>query len=64
MSNEFNPGDLVSLKSGGPVMTVQSVGDGRVIATWFDDTDKRHKEEFHHYEIEHNDGMPPMPVLG
>ncbi len=38
---EFQPGDLVRLKSGGPVMTVEQVGkrpmteDDTVWCTWF-----------------------------
>jgi len=34
---EFKAGDLVSLKSGGPIMTVDSVerGFGSVVCVWF-----------------------------
>lgn len=33
---EWKPGDLVVLKSGGPVMTINTVfGDGEVRCTWF-----------------------------
>lgn len=64
MSNEFNPGELVSLKSGGPLMTIRSVEENKIIAIWFDDKDHRHTGEFHYFEIEHNDGEPPMPVMG
>jgi uncharacterized protein YodC (DUF2158 family) len=35
MSN-FNPGDQVILKSGGPVMTVETVDGGIVTCIWFD----------------------------
>ncbi|GLR13707.1 hypothetical protein GCM10007907_24970 [Chitinimonas prasina] len=31
----FNVGDTVILASGGPVMTVEEVGDGYVHCTWF-----------------------------
>jgi uncharacterized protein YodC (DUF2158 family) len=39
--NEFKPGDVVVLKSGGPAMTVESIGrseDGqpRARCTWFE----------------------------
>ena len=30
-------GDLVRLRSGGPVLTVKSISDNWVICTWFDD---------------------------
>jgi len=34
---EFKIGDKVTLKSGGPVMTVESdEGSGRLLCTWFD----------------------------
>lgn len=43
--NEFKPGDVVRLKSGGPNMTVTSVGEDfggtmSVFVTWFDDKQK------------------------
>jgi uncharacterized protein YodC (DUF2158 family) len=41
MSNQFKPGDVVVLKSGGPKMTVESVGNAfggteRVWCVWFE----------------------------
>lgn len=36
----FKPGDVVALKSGGPNMTVVSVG-GQVTCIWFDEVDQR-----------------------
>lgn len=32
----FQPGDLVKLKSGGPTMTVTKEVRGRISVTWFD----------------------------
>jgi uncharacterized protein YodC (DUF2158 family) len=33
---EFNKGDVVILKSGGPLMTIHSIeGDGRIYCVWF-----------------------------
>jgi uncharacterized protein YodC (DUF2158 family) len=44
MADAFKPGDLVQLKSGGPVMTVVEYGDygegRRCHCTWFDDKKK------------------------
>jgi len=34
----FNPGDLVKLSSGGPVMTVSKVTNGLASCVWFDAT--------------------------
>jgi uncharacterized protein YodC (DUF2158 family) len=34
--SEFNPGDQVQLKSGGPVMTVESAANGSVNCIWFE----------------------------
>lgn len=33
---DFKEGDTVMLKSGGPRMTVEEVGDGYVACVWFD----------------------------
>lgn len=32
----FKTGDLVSLKSGGAVMTVEEIADDKVLCVWFD----------------------------
>ena len=33
---EWKPGDVVQLKSGGPIMTVDGIGgSGKCICTWF-----------------------------
>jgi len=35
--NAMQPGDVVQLKSGGPIMTVQEVKPAGVVCTWFDE---------------------------
>jgi uncharacterized protein YodC (DUF2158 family) len=37
VSDKFAPGDVVHLKSGGPLMTVESANASGVTCTWFDD---------------------------
>jgi uncharacterized protein YodC (DUF2158 family) len=36
VGHEFVVGDIVTLRSGGPFMTVQSVYEGEVTCVWFD----------------------------
>ena len=46
MTDAFQPGDLVQLKSGGPIMTVDRIPEyGGVWASWFA-YGKRHEERF------------------
>ena len=50
MSNELKTGDLVRVKSGGPVMTAAFKDDyGRMSCVWFNDK-KEHKQEFFQLE--------------
>lgn len=42
----MQPGDVVQLKRGGPLMTVQSVDSSGVICTWFDDKHKLQNARF------------------
>ncbi|CAO3453251.1 hypothetical protein [Azospirillum argentinense] len=52
MAEEFKPGDVVQLKSGGPKMTVQSAGESAMTGipfaycSWFDKAGNRKTEEF------------------
>lgn len=42
MSNQFNVGDVVQLKSGGPLMTVEEIeGSASLYCIWFDKTDQK-----------------------
>ena len=60
----FEIGNTVSLKSGGPLMTVESVNDGgTVTCIWFQDDTKR-SDNFKVETIIADDGMPPMPLIG
>ncbi|MGO9038179.1 MAG: YodC family protein [Steroidobacteraceae bacterium] len=42
----MQPGDQVQLKSGGPVMTVESLDGSYVICTWFDAKHIRKQDRF------------------
>lgn len=49
MENAFKDGDIVTLKSGGPKMTVEvasAAWTGLVYCSWFDDKRKLSKEQF------------------
>jgi uncharacterized protein YodC (DUF2158 family) len=51
MSEEWKPGDVVRLKSGGPTMTVVTVGESQfgeptVWCEWFDDKNQPQKHTF------------------
>ena len=48
----FNEGDVVSLKSGGPAMTVDGYSDnGKVICVWFE-SNKREESLFNENTLE------------
>jgi uncharacterized protein YodC (DUF2158 family) len=48
MSEQFKPGDMVKLKSGGPLMTVEHYDDmrGGVVCSWFNEKNERKQEAF------------------
>lgn len=58
---EFKKGDVVQLKSGGPIMTVYDVsGNGHIGCEWFDKKDEHHDRTFAAESIEKydpNDGF-------
>lgn len=70
MAQAFQPGDTVRLKSGGPVMTVQSYDDptGRVNCTWFAEVKKgqqqRQLESFVEATLEKAEPFKPTISTG
>jgi uncharacterized protein YodC (DUF2158 family) len=42
---DFEPGDVVQLKSGGPPMTVEQVGNEAVSCSWFEKVGNRQQLE-------------------
>jgi uncharacterized protein YodC (DUF2158 family) len=51
----MHPGDVVQLKSGGPVMTVESVEPSGVICTWFDAKNNHQQRRFLEVTLEKYD---------
>ncbi|MBW8304138.1 MAG: DUF2158 domain-containing protein [Brevundimonas sp.] len=41
MQSPFNVGDVVQLKSGGPLMTVEELQRDSLFCIWFDKTEKK-----------------------
>jgi len=55
-------GDVVRLKSGGPKMTIVSLGEGEAVScAWFDRNGKRHTESFALAIVEAFVARPPEP---
>ncbi|HEY4292070.1 YodC family protein [Luteibacter sp.] len=51
---DFKKGDVVQLKSGGPVMTVYDIlGSGRVGCEWFDSKEQHQDKSFNSETLEH-----------
>lgn len=47
MNQEFSPGDVVQLKSGGPLMTVINIADGGAVwCMWFPSSEKTERASF------------------
>jgi uncharacterized protein YodC (DUF2158 family) len=44
--NNFRRGQLVCVRSGGPKMTVSTIGKPLVFCVWFDDAGVKHDEGF------------------
>lgn len=55
---QFNKGDVVRLKSGGPKMTVLAVKTAQLACQWFDRNGKMHTSDF---DIEMLDLFVPSP---
>jgi uncharacterized protein YodC (DUF2158 family) len=50
----FNVGDVVRLKSGGPLMTVQQATYAdNIMCTWFGENNRRMSEGFHPRTLRH-----------
>jgi uncharacterized protein YodC (DUF2158 family) len=49
---DFNVGDIVKLKSGGPNMTIEGCSGSRYICVWFDVNNVPHREDFDQGAIE------------
>ena len=59
---QFNIGDVVSLKSGGPEMTVESVNDPEIICVWFE-RQKYHRKTFRREMLQEGSGSRGITVI-
>jgi len=61
---KFKRGDVVQLKSGGPLMTVEHCEFEDVVeCTWFDDRQHRKGDKFHEYLLQEASDEPLGPVI-
>ncbi len=60
VANEFVEGAIVSLKSGGPQMTVFGLEDDEVICDWFDKYDRATRKSFKRSQLVIGSGVPVM----
>jgi uncharacterized protein YodC (DUF2158 family) len=61
-TSDFQPGDVVRLKSGGPAMTVHEISEHEIKCVWIDGN-KKYQESFGpHLLIGEDDG--PTPIMG
>jgi uncharacterized protein YodC (DUF2158 family) len=65
-ANECELGRVVSLRSGGPKMTISAVSGDLVECVWFDKVERHKKMNFHRSLLQKGDArsvmlMPPCP---
>lgn len=53
---DFKPGDVVQLKSGGPIMTVADVSGGSILCIWIE-KNKTFREPFPPIVLEKHEGF-------
>jgi uncharacterized protein YodC (DUF2158 family) len=58
MAEQFKPGDTVKLKSGGPLMTIQSITGDEAWCEWFNAKEERQSGSFGLHMLVHADGGP------
>jgi len=59
MSENFQVGDVVRLKSGGPAMTITYVGADEAACEWFDE--KKNMPQQRDFHMAALNKIPPMP---
>ena len=61
---KFNPGDLVTLKTGGPIMIINTrFDDGGVQCLWHLETGELQREGLHTVVLEHVDAKAPVKAV-
>lgn len=57
--SRFSEGDVVQMKSGGPIMTISEIrDDGKVVCHWFGDKNKQEIGTFPNVVLEKFDSGP------
>jgi uncharacterized protein YodC (DUF2158 family) len=57
MAEQLKPGDTVKLRSGGPLMTIDSINaDDEVYCEWFDDKQQPQSKVYGVHMLEKDDG--------
>ncbi len=62
MADALQPGDTVRLKSGGPLMTVDSINGEDVWCEWFDEKKNPQSKSFRLHTLVKDDGVPNIGI--
>jgi uncharacterized protein YodC (DUF2158 family) len=60
MAETFKPGDTVRMKSGGPLMTVDSINNEELWCEWFDEKNQPQSRSFKQHTLVKDDGTPSI----